>query len=214
MGQTHEHEAAGAWVRKNAVKALIVGGCVLSIGVGAALAYFTAQDSVTNEFTLAEALEISVEEPNWDAAQGQAIVPGQTMDKDPKLVNESSVDAYGIMRVSVPHKTVDVISEDGSISRAQSVDLFEYQLANPSDWTLDSTRMSEDGAYTVYTYLYNSILGGNQSTSTLFNEVTLINLAEAQSITNLDILVEGFAIQAQGFTNANDAWDAYQAQNA
>ena len=187
---------------------------MLSIGVGAALAYFTAQDSVTNEFTLAEALEISVEEPNWDAAQGQAIVPGQTMDKDPKLVNESSVDAYGIMRVSVPHKTVDVIAEDGSISRAQSVDLFEYQLANPSDWTLDSTRMSEDGAYTVYTYLYNSILGGNQSTSTLFNEVTLINLAEAQSITNLDILVEGFAIQAQGFTNANDAWDAYQAQNA
>ena len=48
----------------------------------------------------------------------------------------------------------------------------------------------------------------------MFNEVTLINLAEAQSITNLDILVEGFAIQAQGFTNANDAWDAYQAQNA
>lgn len=200
----------------NKVKALALGGCAAMIAVGGTLAYLTATDSKVNEFKVADTLQekITLEEPNWNAADAQNMVPTQTVAKDPKLVNESAVDVYAVIQVAVPYKSVSIASADGTVQPATGMDLFTYTV--DSAWSeVGSGTLSEDGSKMVHTYLYNTALAAGGETAAVFDEVTLVNMIDNQiDGSDLTIDVDGFAIQTEGFSSAADAWAAYQKQNS
>lgn len=203
-------------LKSNKVKALALGGCAAMIAVGGTLAYLTATDSKVNEFKVADTLQekIVLEEPNWNAENAQNMVPTQTVAKDPKLVNSSSVDVYAVMQVAVPYKSVSIASADGTVQPATEMDLFTYAV--DSAWSeVGSGTLSEDGSKMIHTYLYNTPLAAGAETATIFDEVTLVNVIDGQiDGADLTIDVDGFAIQTEGFSNAGDAWAAYQKQNS
>lgn len=65
---------------------------VMTVTIGATLAYFTSQDQKINKFTGAGnddkgGTEIEVVEPSWDPNNGKDIFPGDTIPKDPTAVN-------------------------------------------------------------------------------------------------------------------------------
>lgn len=200
----------------NKTKVLLLGGCAAALAAGGTLAYLTASDSAINEFSITEGLKDNIEviEPSWDPEDAKDMIPTETVAKDPQLVNDSTVDAYAIMQISVPHKNVITASEDGTLQQAASLDLFTYQ-SNPAWEELGSGTLSEDGTKMIHTYLYSGILAAGETTESVFDEVSLINVIDGQ-IDGMDLTidVDGFAIQAEGFSSAADAWSAYQKQNA
>ena len=207
----------------NRAKALIVGGCVAAVAVSGAYAYFTDTDTVSNNFSVASALDIDVVEPSWDDATdtdgdgtpdfAENLVPTQAVSKDPKVVNNAGAEAYAIIQVSVPMANVKTIGADGSVQAAQNQELFEYTVN--SGWTeYGQGTVSADGKFKVHTYIANNTVAVGASTGTLFDEVKLINLADDQFSGDTHIDVTGIGIQKEGFANGTEAWEAYQKQNA
>lgn len=207
----------------NRAKAMIVGGCVAAVAVSGAYAYFTDTDTVSNNFSVASALDIEVAEPSWDGATdtdgdgtpdfAENLVPTQAVSKDPKVVNNAGAEAYAIIKLSVPTANVATIGDDGTVQAAKSQELFKYVIN--SGWTeYGQASLSSDGKYTVHTYIANDTVPVGGSTGTLFDEVALINLADGQFSGDTHIDVTGIGIQKEGFNSGTEAWEAYQAQNA
>ena len=202
--------------RATHLKMAVIGGCAAAVVIGGSLAYLTATDEATNRFDVAQALtdRISVIEPEWSEENGKNIVPTQTIPKDPQLVNESDIPVYAIMQISVPHATIATASAEGNVQAAAAQDLFTYEVN--AGWTEQgSGSLSEDGSHMVHTYLLEQQLPAGETSPSVFDEVTLVNAIDGQiDGQNLTIDVDGFAIQAEGFESAADAWAAYQNQNA
>lgn len=113
------------------------------------------------------------------------------------------------------HRVVSVDPENQTITTkaAASHELFTYTVNE--GWTEHGTPVVADG-YTTHTYLYNTkVAASSQTAKAVFDDVTLINLVEAQGVSGPDqIDVIGHGIQAEGLDTAAAAWTAYTAQNA
>lgn len=57
------------------------------------------------------------------------------------------------------------------------------------------------------------MLSGSE-TATVFDDVTVVNLAEGIETTDTTIDIVAYGIQSQGFASATDAYNAYVAQAA
>ncbi len=184
--------------KKKSIAVAIVLALVLLIG--GMLAYFTDTDNATNVFTLGE-IDITLVEDNWDATEGQGVVPGQTIDKDPVVRNDGESPAFVFAEVTVP-----VYATTGTTLDA---DLFTYTVN--SDWTLISTSSIDTTAKTrTYVYAYGSSsemtsLAKDASTPAVFDEVTVpTTLTQEQAATasntpNIVVFVKG--IQAEGLSS-------------
>lgn len=205
---------------KAGVSVALVGTLALA-GIGA---YFTGTDTVENKFDISAGLtdKITVVEENWDTTDADTngipdaaehVVPLQTIAKDPVVKNESDVEAWLFCQIKVPTANVSVVGEDGTPEAAASHELFTYTVNE--GWTESGTPVVADG-YTTHTYLYNTKVAANSQTAkAVFDDVTLINLVEAQGVSGPDqIDVIGHGIQAEGLDTAAAAWTAYTAQNA
>lgn len=77
---------------------------VVCLAIGATLAYFTATDSKRNEFNTGGKdgsetdVDIETEEPGWDPGDGDEIMPGEIIPKDPALYNGTG-DVYARMKL-------------------------------------------------------------------------------------------------------------------
>lgn len=204
-----------------AAASVALAGTLALAGIGA---YFTGTDTVENKFSISDGLtdKITVVEDNWDTTDADGnnipdaaehVVPLQTIAKDPVVKNESDVDAWLFCQVKVPTASVSVVGEDGAPQAAASHELFTYTVNE--GWTESGTPVVADG-YTTHTYLYNTKVAANSQTAkAVFDNVTLINLVEAQGVAGADqIDVIGHGIQAEGLDTAAAAWAAYTAQNA
>ena len=68
---------------------------------GASLAYFTAEDSAENVFTVGN-VAIDLTEPNWDETgkvEAEDVYPGEPLAKDPTVTNTGKNPCFG--RISV-----------------------------------------------------------------------------------------------------------------
>ena len=188
--------------------------------VGGAIAYFTDTETKTNTFTIGN-VDITLTEPSWsttdtnsnnvpDAAEN--LMPGQTVTKDPTINNVSTKnDAYVFAKVEVPCTTETTPQE-----------LFTYTVN--SGWTeltvtneLPVACTSGGTATHVYYYGTNGTLttlvkavdsSTPTSTSTaVFSSVTLRNtLTGNEGLTgNKNVVVTGYGIQTEGFTNSTPA---------
>lgn len=94
---------------KNLKKIIVAASLCAAIGataIAGTLAYFTSETQVeTNTFTAGD-LEITLDEPVWDAEVGEGafeIIPGNSVVKDPTVTLENgSVDSYVRMVVTMP----------------------------------------------------------------------------------------------------------------
>lgn len=217
MTQTAKTEKHKSRAKVGAVVSAVALTCALGT-----MAYFTATDTVGNNFVVAgsggrDALSVQVVEPNWDSTNANGIVPGQILDKDPYAqTTDGNVDSYIFMEVRVPVGMVDGV---------QYQPLFSLQGLNTSNENnqggyfeqVGETFIDEGAKQAVTIYKWSDVVAGGKKTEPLFEKVQLnpkLTSEEAQALpTEVSIMVTAHAIQEQGFDSAEDAWAAYQAQN-
>ncbi len=142
------------------------------VGMGSLIAFLTDTDTETNVFTMGK-VDIELLEPNWNESNGEDILPGQPISKDPKIKNIGNNPAYVYMKVVNP--VVDLATGSTGV-------LFNYTIN--SGWTmLDEV---EECDFKATTYYYNTSLNPNASTTTLFDSITVNefneNIGETQSL--------------------------------
>lgn len=215
-------------------KKLVAAGLVACLAAtaigGATLAYFTDAKDASNTFTvgnvaitLDEATVTKNEENNTWAANAERteegegvtytdIYPGAYLPKDPTITNVGTYDAYVRMIVTV-----------------SSADAWKAACANhgitdlgtifsgyvEADWSRAGEPTEADGKIT-YIYEYEQKLVPD-ATATLFTGVNIptdFTSQEMGAIGTFTIDIRAEAIQADGFANADLAFDALDAQGA
>ena len=176
------------------ILALVLVICLaMAIGVGATLAYFTAEDTAKNEFTVGN-VKIDLTEPKWDengSEDAPEVYPGEALAKDPTVKNIGANPCF--LRIQV--EGLDCLGEAGMITyRTDYVD-----GALGTDWVLHT-----DG----YFY-YTKVLAAGETTDALFDQIVIpTGLENGDGSFVYEIDVTAYAVQAQG---AKPSFSAVQA---
>lgn len=178
---------------KTAVVFLVTGALALGGAAAYTTAYLTDHEGTVNEFTVGK-VEIDLEEPDWNPDEHDKIEPSEVIKKNPMITNKGINDAYVYLEVSIPMRNVIAASPDGSRLPGKNQELFSF---NPkADWNLLKKEQTE--GYMVYTFNYGKILKEGETTVSLFDTVTFLNIIEGQLDTAvLEIPVKAFAIQTE-----------------
>lgn len=214
---------------KTKAKGLVIALCALLLVVGTVmgtLAYLTDRHEVVNTFTVGD-VDIKVDEapvtPDGDPIEGEDrvegneyhLIPGQTYTKDPTMtVLKGSEESYVRMMV-----TINCISELRAIF---GQDFLPHEFIEGKDsaiWPYASTVENGDNTVT-YEFRYYTTVDAFEATEDivlepLFTSFTIpgeMTGEQLATIADLEIRVEGHAIQVVGFDNADAAWAAFDAQ--
>ena len=151
---------------------------LLAIVVGGSLAYFTAEDEVTNTFTIGS-VSIEVYENNLPTADDvnpidEPLVPVVNMtapstddgyiEKAVKVLNDGLNDAYVRTHIAIPQALVGYLSLDLNLSDEG------WKLVNITE---NVTNPEDDIVYTVYTYDYQVAVKPNTYTPDVLKGVYL-----------------------------------------
>lgn len=189
---------------KKKVTAIALAVCILAVAViGATMAYFTDTDSKTNTFTFGK-VDIDLTEDSTDAngaVKGDmstdggitypGVLPGLVYSKVPTVtVKNDSLDAWVIITATVP----TVYDWDGLFNNTVS-----------TDFTMVKKPVGDN---TVYYFYANAAVTAGRSV-TPFTEVK-INSALTQNdvAKKFDMVINAYAIQKDGFSNAEAAFTA------
>ena len=160
---------------------LLIVALIAIIGLGSLFAYLSDTDQKTNVFTLGS-VKITLTEPNWNSSNGQNVVPGQPISKDPRINNTGNNPAYVYIKVVNP--IVELANGTTGV-------LFNYTAK--SGWTqLDE---QEQCGYKATTYYYNTALNSSATTTTLFDSIT-INDYSGEINENQVLDIYGYGIQS------------------
>ena len=165
---------------------------------------------------------------NWKAAVIEAndstpvgnkykLIPGMSYTKDPAVtLLEGSEKSYVRMRVTVTYNT-----EADAILATYGYESW-FDFSDDDDWdnaTLISTEKTDTQTVRTYEFRYKKAVGALEADNALpalFTKIEIpgtINNEELAKLANLSIAVEAHAIQAAGFTDAEDAWGAWTVNN-
>lgn len=186
---------------KTRTKALLLTLCaalLVCATVLATMAFLTDTAKVTNTFTVGN-VDIKLDEAlvnkNGQATEERTesgneykLIPGKTYDKDPKVtVVANSEDCW--LFVKLENGLSAIIADEAAIE-AQMTDI---------GWTLiDSTNNI---------YAYKDKVAA-ETTINVFNSFTLTDDAEVENYETAKIVVTAYAVQADGFKTAPEAWNA------
>ncbi len=184
-------------------KALTLALCAVLLVVTtvfATMAFLTSKDSVTNTFTVGN-VAITMDEADVKTdgsyetdkdsrvdANVYHLIPGHTYIKDPTIhVNENSEACWVFAKI-------------------------ENGLGNAAALAMNSTE-NQTGYWTEidetnHIWAYSVALNAGESSAALFETFTVDNNANVSEYQNAEIVVSGYAIQADGFATANAAWEA------
>ncbi len=203
---------------KNGMKALLIAVSavlLVAISVSLTVAYFTDEEEAVYVFTVGK-VDISLEEEgaveNEDGTYGQTyddIVPGEVYPKAPTVTVEAgSLESYVRMIVTV--KFENVVDEE--LTGEKLDDIF----VNVADtWVLNAKTVAADLKSVEYEYRYATTVAAPDAAVELepiFTDVTFDGEAwgnELIAFNNMHINVEGHAIQAFGFADADEAWSNF-----
>ena len=166
------------------VLALVLIICLaMAAGVGATLAYLIDKDSATNTFTVGN-VDIVLTEPNWVASGSKdapEVYPGEALAKDPQVTNTGKNPCFVRIKVT----GLDCLGTEGMIQYRTN-----YVVgALGADWELHT-----DG----YFY-YTNVLEVGKTTTALFDSIVIPTTAtNALSDGSFNIVIDAYAVQAQG----------------
>lgn len=211
---------------KTKSKALLLTLCavlLVAASVMGTMAYLTSTDKVENTFTVGKvAIKLDEAKANTDGslvegaarvkANSYKLLPGHTYNKDPMVtVLSGSESSYIKMTVtfSKANELDAIFDPDG----ATLTTIFNGY--DSSNWTYKgNTKNAADNTRT-YEFWYKEAVAapdGNVALDALFDSITVpgtITNEQLATIEGMTITVNAYAIQADGFANADAAWAAY-----
>lgn len=190
---------------------LMVGGVI-----GGTVAYFTDTEKVDNYFTVGD-VDISVNEEgaeeNEDGSYTQTyedVIPEAVYPKAPTMTVEAgSMESYVRMIVTV--KFENAVEDEILGDKIDGIFLGK----NDEKWILNGKSVADDNTSVVYEYRYATTVSAPDAAVVLEPVFTDVQFAgaewgnELKTLNNMQITIEGNAIQAYGFDNADAAWAAF-----
>ena len=207
-------------------KALLLTFCAVLLVVASVLgtiAYLTANDKVTNTFTVGQ-VAINLDEAKV-TEDGKAVtpadrvkknsyklLPGHTYTKDPTVtVLKGSESSYIKMTV-----TFTMAKELDAIFAPNGADLTSiFKDYSGKKWIYKGNTKDATDNTRTYEFWYKEAVGAptaDVKLDALFDSITVpstINNDQLKTIAGMTITVNAYAIQADGFTTAEEAWDAF-----
>ena len=196
---------------------------VVAMSVAGTYAYLTSADKVVNTFTVGD-VQIKLDEakanpdgtlvPNTDRVKANSykLLPGHTYAKDPMVtVLKGSESSYVKMTV-----TFTKAAELDAIFAPNGADMTSIFNGYDSDnWIYKGNTENASANTRTYEFWYKdtvAALDEDVALDALFDSITVpgtINNAQLKTIEGMTITVNAYAIQADGFANAEAAWAAY-----
>lgn len=207
-------------------KALLLTFCAVLLVVASVLgtiAYLTSQDEVKNTFTVGQ-VAIKLDEAKVDLngapvqgadrvkANSYKLLPGHTYTKDPMVtVLKGSESSYIKMTVTFTkaNELDAIFAPDG----AKLMKIFNGYSEN--EWTYKGNTKNTTANTRTYEFWYKEAVGApdaDVALDALFDFITVpndITGKQLATIQGMKITVNAYAIQADGFTTAEEAWDAF-----
>lgn len=207
-------------------KALLLTFCAVLLVVASVLgtiAYLTANDKVTNTFTVGRVAinldEAKVTEDGKAVTPAERVkenryklLPGHTYTKDPTVtVLSGSESSYIKMTV-----TFTEAKELDDIFAPNGADLTHiFNGYSEKEWTYKGNTKNTTANTRTYEFWYKEAVGAptaDVKLDALFDSITVpstINNDQLKTIAGMMITVNAYAIQADGFTTAEEAWAAF-----
>ena len=187
------------------------------------MAYLTSNDEVVNTFTVGN-VQIKLDEAkanpdgslvaNADRVKANSykLLPGHTYNKDPMVtVLKGSESSYVKMTV-----TFTKAAELDAIFAPNGADMTSiFNGYDSTNWTYKGNTKDTSANTRTYEFWYKETVAapdGDVALDALFDSITVpgtITNAQLATIEGMTITVNGYAIQADGFANAEAAWAAY-----
>ena len=207
-------------------KALLVVACALLLvaaSVFGTMAYLTSTDTVTNTFTVGK-VNIKLDEakanPDGSLVEGAdrvkansyKLLPGHTYHKDP-MVTVLSGSESSYVKMTVTFSKANELDAIFAPNGANLTSIFNgYDAAN---WIAKGNTKDAAANTRTYEFWYKEAVGapeGNVALDALFDSITVpgaITKEQLATIEGMTITVNAYAIQADGFANAEAAWEAF-----
>lgn len=187
------------------------------------MAYLTSNDEVVNTFTVGN-VQIKLDEAkaNTDGslvanadrvkANSYKLLPGHTYNKDPMVtVLKGSESSYVKMTVTFSHANeLDAIFAPNGANMTSIFNGYDR-----SNWIYKENVKDTAANTRTYEFWYKETVAapdGDVALDALFDSITVpgsIDNADLKSIAGMTITVNAYAIQADGFANAEEAWSHF-----
>ena len=196
---------------------------VIAMSVAGTYAYLTSTGEVVNTFTVGNvAITLDEAKANTDGTlvegadrvktNSYKLLPGHTYAKDPMVtVLEGSEKCY--VKMTVTFSDAAALDAIFAPNGADMTSIFNgYDSAN---WELKNVTKDTGKDTRTYEFWYKApvdALNGDVELDALFDSITVpgtIDNAKLATIEGMTITVNAYAIQADGFANAADAWDHF-----
>ena len=214
---------------KTRSKALILTLCAVLLVAASMLgtmAYLTSTDEVENTFTVGQVkIELDEAKANTDGslvagaarvkANSYKLLPGHTYNKDPMVtVLKGSEASYVKMTV-----TFSKASALDAIFAPDGADLTSiFNGYNSTNWIYKGNTEDATADTRTYEFWYKEAVGAptaDVALDALFDSITVpgtITNEQLATIEGMTITVNAYAIQADGFADAEAAWAAFNAK--
>ena len=211
---------------KTKSKALLLTLCavlLVAASVLGTMAYLTSTDTVTNTFTVGSvAIKLDEAKANPDGTlvegadrvKGNAykLLPGHTYNKDPMVTVLNGSEASYI-KMTVTFSKADALDTIFAPDGANLTSTFRgYDAVN---WIAKGNKKDAATDTRAYEFWYKEAVGapnGDVALDALFDSITVpgeITKEQLATIEGMTITVNAYAIQADGFANAEAAWAAF-----
>lgn len=205
-------------------KALLLSLCAVLLVVASVMgtmAYLTSSDTVTNTFTVGN-VQIKLDEAavNPDGtpienaervkANSYKLLPGRTYTKDPTVTVLSGSESSYIKMTVTFTKAAELDAIFAPTGGANLTSIFNGY--NSDNWIAKGS--TTDANTRTYEFWYKEAVAapdGDVRLNALFNSITVpgsITKEQLATIAGMEITVNAYAIQAAGFTTAEEAWAA------
>lgn len=140
---------------------------VAVLTVGAIMAYlFTTTEEASNVFTFAENVRARLTEPNWKEKEGEDLIPGYEVKKDPMITNTSGngVDEYVAIRVTFTDGAGNTLTNANAAKLLGLLDI---------SWNTNWTRANGTATSAAQIYVYKNTLSPGGVSEPVFSSVTI-----------------------------------------
>lgn len=211
---------------KTAKKAMLMTLCAIILVVATVfgtMAYLTSTDEVVNTFTVGN-VAIKLDEAPVDGngkattgdrvkANSYKLLPGHVYDKDPTVtLLAGSETSY--VKMTVTFSKASALDAIFAPTGADLTSIFSgYDSAN---WTAKGNTKDATANTRTYEFWYKEAVGAptvDVALDALFDSITVpgsITKEQLATIEGMTITVNAYAIQADGFANADAAWEAFE----